>query len=49
MGPGHDANLAEFIDDDELKIMATEMITDFRQTVSLVLIGLEHTSRVLTY
>ena len=30
VGPGHDANLAEFIDDDELKIMATEMITDFQ-------------------
>ena len=30
VGPGHDANLAEFIDDDELKIMATEMIMDFQ-------------------
>ena len=30
VGPGHDANLAEFIDDDELKIMATEMIADFQ-------------------
>jgi len=30
VGPGHDANLAEFIDDDELKIMATDMITDFQ-------------------
>ena len=30
VGPGHDANLAEFIDDDELKIMATEMIHDSR-------------------
>ena len=30
VGPGHDANLAEFIDDDELKIMATDMIADFQ-------------------
>jgi len=30
VGPGHDANLAEFIDDDELTIMASEMIADFQ-------------------
>ena len=30
VGPGHDANLAEFIDDDELKIMAIDMIADFQ-------------------
>jgi hypothetical protein len=30
VGPGHDANLAEFIDDDELAIMASEMIADFQ-------------------
>jgi len=28
--PGHDANLAEFIDDDELKIMASDLLTDFQ-------------------
>ena len=30
VGPGHDANLAEFIDDDELKIMASDLLTDFQ-------------------
>ena len=30
VGPGHDANLAEFIDDDELTVMASEMIADFQ-------------------
>ena len=30
VGPGHDANLAEFIDDDELTIMASDLIADFQ-------------------
>lgn len=30
VGPGHDANLAEFIDDDELKIMASDLLADFQ-------------------
>ena len=30
VGPGHDANLAEFMDDDELKVMATDLISDFQ-------------------
>lgn len=30
VGPGHDANLAEFIDDDELKIMASDLVADFQ-------------------
>jgi len=30
VGPGHDANLAEFIDDDELTVMASELIADFK-------------------
>jgi len=30
VGPGHDANLAEFIDDDELTIMASDLVADFQ-------------------
>ena len=30
VGPGHDANLAEFIEDDELKIMASDLVADFQ-------------------
>ena len=30
VGPGHDANLAEFIDDDELTVMASELVADFQ-------------------
>ena len=30
VGPGHDANLAEFIDDDDLTIMASDLIADFQ-------------------
>ena len=30
VGPGHDANLAEFMDDDDLKTMAVDMIADFQ-------------------
>ncbi len=30
VGPGHDANLAEFIEDDELTVMASELISDFQ-------------------
>ena len=30
VGPGHDANLAEFMDDDELTIMASDLIADFQ-------------------
>jgi len=30
VGPGHDANLAEFIEDDELKIMASDLLADFQ-------------------
>ena len=27
VGPGHDANLAEFIEDDELKVMASDPVS----------------------
>ena len=30
VGPGHDANLAEFIEDDELKVMASDLVADFQ-------------------
>ena len=44
VGPDHDANLAEYIEDDELGALASELVDDFVILTSQFLVVIDHTT-----